>query len=75
METVYLACYNPMIHESGYITLSVHKTRKRAEMAIEFHKALEMERWKDIYQTEEDQLEYPFGKFEAWNVFETKLEE
>jgi hypothetical protein len=33
---VYLAMYNPMIHESVYGCLSVHKTQRGAEMAIEF---------------------------------------
>jgi len=35
---LYQALYNPMIHESASYTLSIHKTRKGAEMAIEFHK-------------------------------------
>lgn len=35
---VYLAMYNPMIHESTYGVISVHKTKRGAEMALEFHK-------------------------------------
>ena len=36
---IYAAIFNPMIHESGFVTLSLHRTQKGAEMAMEFHKA------------------------------------
>lgn len=35
---VFAAKFNPMIEESAYCTISLHETRKGAEMAIEFHK-------------------------------------
>lgn len=37
-ETVFVALYNPMIHESSYGIISIHKTKRGAEMAMEFHK-------------------------------------
>ena len=36
---VYEFLYNSNCHESSYRTMSIHKTRKGAEMAMEFHKA------------------------------------
>jgi len=36
--TLYAFLYNPMIHESGYITISIHRTREGAEKALEWHK-------------------------------------
>lgn len=36
--TLYAFLYNPMIHESGYITVSIHRTREGAEKAMERHK-------------------------------------
>lgn len=36
-EKIYVVMYNPMIHESCFACLSIHKTRKGAEMAMEFH--------------------------------------
>jgi hypothetical protein len=35
---IYAALYNPMIHESTWGIISLHETRKGAEMAVEFHK-------------------------------------
>ena len=37
-DTLYAFLYNPMIHESGYITVSIHRTREGAEKAMEWHK-------------------------------------
>ena len=37
-EVIYAALYNPMIHESTYGIISLHKTLKGAEMALSFHK-------------------------------------
>jgi len=38
INTVYLALYNPDINESAYCTISVHRTKKGAERAMEWHK-------------------------------------
>ena len=37
-QPLYAFLYNPMIHESGYITISIHRTLKGAEKALEWHK-------------------------------------
>jgi predicted nucleic acid-binding Zn-ribbon protein len=58
---LYQALYNPMTEESAWHTLSVHKTRKGAEMAIAFHK-------------EEKIRTDGIDNFEAWGVNEMKVE-
>lgn len=60
-EKIYGVMYNPMIHESCYGCLSIHKTRKGAEMAMEFHKK---ER-----SSEDDYDE----SIEYWNIYEYEL--
>ncbi len=37
-KPLYAFLYNPMIHESGYITVSVHRTREGAKKALEWHR-------------------------------------
>ena len=58
-DTLYAFLYNPMIHESGYITVSIHRTREGAEKALEWHKK------EHIEETIED-----YGKYdEEWDTF------
>jgi hypothetical protein len=66
-QIVYVAMYNPMIHESSFGIISIHLTPKGAEMAMEFHRHEAYKIW--LEETDEEhQKEYPFGKFEAWQV-------
>lgn len=37
-EKVYLLMYNPCIHESAFGVLSVHETKRGAEIAMEYSK-------------------------------------
>lgn len=67
-QTIYLAMYNPMIYESSYGVLSVHKTQKGAEMAIEFDKEERRKEWLEIYPTKAEQDVFTFGEFESWVV-------
>jgi len=72
MEKVFLAMYNPQIHESAFGVISVHKTRRGAEMAIEFDKKEKKKEWEEIYP-EEDRWEFPFGIFELWTIREFNI--
>ena len=75
MMIVYAFKYNPCIHESAYATMSLHKTRRGAEMAMAFHKAeKEKEHWA-IYNRPDDYYTSPFGEFEGWLVTEMDVEE
>lgn len=42
---VYKAMYCPCIHESGYVTISIHRTLKGAYKAIKAHKIEVFEEW------------------------------
>ena len=75
---VFLALYNPMTEESSFGVLSVHLTRKGAEMAVEFHKEEvrkeHIEFLKDI--DPKDDFDYgSFDNFKAWCVFEMELQD
>ncbi len=72
---LYEALYNPMVHESTAQTLSIHRTLKGAEMAIEFHKEENRKKWLAMFPTEEERIEFPFGHFEWWGVSEITVEE
>lgn len=72
-DTVYIAMYNPMIYESSFGVISIHKTRKGAEMAIEFDREERRKEWLEMYPSKKEQEEYEFGKFESWLVREDCL--
>ena len=80
-ETVFVALYNPMIYESAFGIISIHKTLKGAEMAMEFHKAEqrmifdEQIKW-EKENTPEDVFNcstHDFPQFKAWITEEVKL--
>ncbi len=74
-EPLYEALYNSCIHESDTQTLSVHRTRKGAEMAIEFHKNEQKKIWEDLYKDVPVEFQTPFAQFEWWGVDEIKAQE
>lgn len=59
-EIIYGVQYNPMIHESVFGCLSLHRSRKEAEMEMEFHKHQRMK--------EDD-----YSAVERWTIYEYKL--
>jgi hypothetical protein len=75
-DTVFLAMFNPMIHESSFGIISVHKTRKGAEMAIEFHKEEERKEHNEFLKDRDSKDDFDYGSFDqfkAWQVYEIKL--
>lgn len=78
---VYAALYNPMIEESAWSTLSLHKTLKGAVKARDTHKAKAREEWKklDDWQRKEFGDKYeelktsPFGIWQKWDVEEIEV--
>jgi hypothetical protein len=68
---VYAFMYNPMIHESASAVISLHKTIKGAEMAMEFDKAERKKEWDELYKN----LKAPcdFGLFEYWCIKEYEI--
>jgi hypothetical protein len=45
MDKVYHALYCPCTHESGFVTLSLHRTEQGAELAVEAHQRKSKEDW------------------------------
>ena len=69
--TLYAFLYNPMIHESGYITISIHRTREGAEKALAWHKNDCIKEWKEIMK--DDLAEFPFGQSQDWRIEEITI--
>lgn len=69
--TLYSFLYNPMIEESSTQTVSIHRTRKGAEMAMEFYKAEQLKEWEELYKDDKGMREFcPFGHFQWWGIGE-----
>lgn len=80
METVYEFCYNSDTYESCTATMSIHKTQKGAEMAMEFHRNEEKKKYDDITELMIEsnpnyKEEFPFGYDEDWFIRETELKD
>jgi hypothetical protein len=77
-DNVFLALFNPMTEESSFGVLSVHKTHKGAEMAIEFDKEETRKEHEEFLKDRDpkDNFDYgPFDQFKAWAVCEMKLQD
>jgi|AntDeeMinimDraft_5_1070356.scaffolds.fasta_scaffold15180_2 hypothetical protein len=74
METVYEFYYNDCIHESMAACISLHRTRKGAEMAMEFHKEQKRKEFEELYKDEED-IDWTFDSMCAWGVNERTVVE
>lgn len=70
---IYQALYNPMVHESAYATLSIHKTREGAEKAIQEHKDIEKARFDVLHFDEEEGTGYGYDFCKDWIVEETEV--
>lgn len=70
---VYEARYCSCVHESTFATISIHRTLRGAEMAMEYHKEAERKEFEATYKDIDPPM--PFGAFEEWDVIKTKLEE
>lgn len=67
MDKVYEFCYNECIHESSYACISLHKTRRGAEMAMEFHKKQIADEYAEI------EMEIP--DYMDWGISERIIED
>lgn len=68
---IYEFLYNSSCCESSYATISIHKLRKGAEMALEFHKQNIKNEWRK--DQEEFPNEYPYDFDQDWQIRETEL--
>ena len=75
IDKIHEFTYTSCIHESAMATISLHKSKKGAEAAMELHKNEERKKWLEMFYNEELQKEYPFGDSERWDIRESKLQE
>ena len=66
--------YNECVWESSSRTVSIHKTLKGAEMALDFHRQKAREEYEEMYVPHE-RKEHPFGDMEYWGIIETEVED
>lgn len=70
---IYCFGYSSCIFEDSGATLSVHRTKRGAEMAMSFHKENARKEWEKIMFGERDR--FPFGEHESWFIMELELNE
>ena len=73
MRYVYEFLYNPSTCENVSQTVSIHKTLRGAEMAMEFHKNEVLEEWKQGCSEYPSAKEYPFDFHQDWSVRKSEL--
>lgn len=69
-KILHLFLYNPLIEESGWITQSIHQTRKGAEQALEDHKSELFKEWRE---RNKDRDTKSFGLHEDWRICQFEL--
>lgn len=73
-DKVYEFWYTDCIHESTAACISLHRTKKGAEMAMEFHKEQKRKEHEELYKDEEpDMIPFAFDGMGAWGVYEMEL--
>lgn len=70
---VYEFLYNSDCCEGSASTISIHKTKKGAEMAMEFHKNEKLKEWEQECKEYPPAKEYPFDFDQWWGVHECEL--
>lgn len=71
-KILHLFLYNPHILDSGWITQSIHRTRKGAELALQQHKTELLKEWEEKIPPE-GREKCPFGNCQDWRVVEFEL--
>ena len=72
-EVVYEFLYNPSTCESVSHTVSIHRTKKGAEMAMEFHKNEIKKKFENEEITELTIVDFPWHFDQWWGILETQL--
>ena len=66
--------YCPCIHESGWITISLHRTKKGAKKAMCEHKKEKEKEYKRIYSEDDDsEIFGKFGEMEQWTIMKKEI--
>lgn len=69
---IYEFCYNPCVHDSGWITISLHYSKEGAEKAMEEHKLEEKNKFDEMFP-EGSEFGIEFGEHENWCVNEVEI--
>ena len=75
---VYEFLYNSCVFESASATMSIHRTRKGAEIALSWHKFETEREYNQLYSLTEDysfKNEYPYDAHQSWSIRETILQD
>lgn len=73
---VYEVLHNPMYHESGAVTLSLHRTLNGAYKAMRAHRVKECEEFRDdqlLYGTDQLSRHRRYDDFKWWGVRKNKV--
>lgn len=73
MDTVFEFIYCDNTWESASQTISLHWTRKGAELAMEFHKEECRKEYEERCKRLSSFRDYPFDNDKFWDVIETKV--
>ena len=74
VNKVYEFWYNDCVYECASISMSLHRTKRGAEMAMEFHKKQKQKEWDELYENEDDKEFYNcFNNMFAWGVRECEI--
>lgn len=72
MDIVYEFWYNDCIYESAAACISLHKSRKGAEIALSFHKEEKRKEFEELYK-DVDIVDWSFDTFSAWGITEREI--
>ena len=70
-EKVYEFWYNDCVYESAAACISIHRTKKGAEIALSFHKEQKRKDFNEVYENHIPSS--PFGTLEAWGIEERDI--
>lgn len=71
-KCLYAFRYCPCIHESGWVTISLHSTYKGAETALNEHKMEELKKWNEMFEFD-NEISFKFGDTEDWDITEIEI--
>lgn len=72
MDKIWEFRYTDCIYESAMAAISLHRTQKGAEMAMEFHREQKRKEFEEMYKDEED-VDWEFDDMVAWAVVEREI--
>lgn len=72
-NVVYEFLYNSSCSESSAATVSIHRTLRGAEMAMEFHKNEKLKEWEHECKEYPPSKDFPFDFDQWWGIRESYL--